>query len=75
MFKKLKPSKEGLKVLNPATSLHLPEDGKEVEINSYWRRRLEAGEVVEVTAKKVSMPSQKIEKKQESKAKKMEGEK
>lgn len=45
---KLRPSKPGLKVTNPATNLHLKEEGQLVALTSYWRRRLSCGDVVEV---------------------------
>lgn len=44
----LKPSKDGLKVFNPATKLHLRKEGDEVVINNYWRRMIGCGDVVEV---------------------------
>lgn len=47
-FKKLKPKSDDLKVFNPATGLHLVKEGAEVALDNYWRRRLKAGEVVEV---------------------------
>ncbi len=49
----LKP-KAGLRVLDPATMppAPLPPEGKPVELNTYWRRRLAAGEVETVTTQK-----------------------
>lgn len=44
----LKPSKPGLKVFNPATGLHLNENGEEIVINLYWRRMKDCGDVVVV---------------------------
>lgn len=38
----------GLKVRRP-DGRHLAEAGEKVEINSYWLRRVTAGDVVEVT--------------------------
>ena len=49
---KLKPSKKGLKVHNPATKLFLKEDGEHVSNSTYWRRRLKCGDVVEVREEK-----------------------
>lgn len=46
-FKILKPSKEGLKVFNPATSLHLKPEGEEVAMSNYWHRMIKCGDVVE----------------------------
>jgi hypothetical protein len=43
MFVKPAP---GLLVRDPVTKRHLPESGKEVPENSYWVRRLAAGDVV-----------------------------
>lgn len=48
MFKVLKPSREDLKVFDPATKLHLPKEGKKVKLTSYWRRRLSCGDCLEV---------------------------
>lgn len=42
----LKPA-EGLKVRQPDGQV-LPEEGKEVELTTYWRRRLRDGDVVEI---------------------------
>ncbi len=42
MFVKPAP---GLKVRDPVSLLHLPEDGKEVPESSYWYRRLRSGDV------------------------------
>lgn len=41
----LKPA-EGRLVRNPDTYEALPAEGKAVEMNSYWQRRLIAGDVV-----------------------------
>lgn len=43
----LKPS-EGCTVHDPITYEALPADGKTVEMDSYWHRRLTDGDVVEV---------------------------
>ncbi len=37
--------KTGLKVRNPEDNQHLPEGGKLVQDNSFWRRRLRDGDV------------------------------
>lgn len=44
---KLKPARDGLIVRDPVTMVPLPSEGKEVERNSYWLRRMAAGDVVE----------------------------
>lgn len=46
---RLKPAREGLIVLDPATYLPLPSEGADVPETSYWQRRLLDGDVVEVT--------------------------
>lgn len=45
-LKLLRPA-DGKKVRRP-DGKHLAEDGETVELNSYWRRRLDAGDVIEV---------------------------
>lgn len=47
----LKPAGEA-KIRRPDNRKHLKPEGEAVEMNSYWVRRLAAGEVVEVTAAK-----------------------
>ncbi len=47
----VKPSREGLIVLEPSSKQPLPAEGKEVSRTTYWLRRLRAGDVVEVPAK------------------------
>jgi len=47
----LKPAGDN-KVRRPDNGKHLKPEGEKVEINSYWQRRIAAGEVVEVTAAK-----------------------
>lgn len=42
---KLKPSRPELKVYNPATGLHLKNEGDFIVLNKYWRRLLKAGDV------------------------------
>ena len=47
---KLKPSKPGLLVRDPKTKKYLPENGADISfIDTYWQRRLNCGDVVEVT--------------------------
>lgn len=55
---KLKPAVEGVKVRKP-DGKHLKADGESVEVTSYWLRRLEAGEVVEVKAAKATAEGKK----------------
>lgn len=43
---KIKPSKEGLKVVKPDTNRDLDPQGEVVEQSSYWLRRLAEGDVV-----------------------------
>ena len=43
----LKP-REGMVVPNPKTGTPLPKDGKLVELDAFWRRRLRDGDVVKV---------------------------
>lgn len=43
---KLAP-RSGMVVIDPATSKPLPADGVDVEMNSYWVRRLQDGDVTE----------------------------
>jgi len=40
--------KTGLRVKDPASWQQLPEQGKWVPKNTYWRRRLTAGDVIEI---------------------------
>lgn len=46
---RIKPAREGLIVLDPATYFPLPAEGAEVPETSYWQRRLLDGDVVLVT--------------------------
>lgn len=50
---KVKPAREGLRVLDPADSMKpLPVEGKEVgDFDSYWHRRILDGDVVKVEPK------------------------
>lgn len=41
---KVKPAK-GVKVRDPKTMKHIPEEGINVEESSYWIRRLNAGDI------------------------------
>lgn len=45
----IKPA-AGLLVRDPQTKQPLPADGAAVELSSFWRRRLAAGDVVEIKA-------------------------
>lgn len=46
---KLKPSKEGLLVRDPVSKKFLPQEGAEIKImTTYWQRRLNCGDVIEV---------------------------
>ena len=42
----LKPA-PGLTVRDPNTRQPLPEEGREVQVNEWWARRLRAGDVVQ----------------------------
>ena len=44
----LKPA-DGLKVMDPARRDYLPEAGRAVTLDNYWRRRLADGDVIEAT--------------------------
>jgi len=44
----VKPAEPGAVVRDPATFNRLPDEGAEVPDTSYWRRRLQQGDVVEV---------------------------
>lgn len=41
----------GRQVPDPERGGYLPPDGREVEANVYWLRRLEDGDVIEITPK------------------------
>lgn len=49
---RLKPAKAGVKIPNPFNGKFLQEEGEVVELNKFWRRRINAGEVVEVKEEK-----------------------
>jgi hypothetical protein len=51
----IKPA-PGLKVRKPDGPL-LPEEGATVELTSYWRRRLAAGDVIEVSTARTTSTS------------------
>lgn len=53
---KLKPAREGLAVPDPERGDMLPRAGRTVPLNSYWRRRLRDGDVVEVQGSAPSDP-------------------
>ena len=40
------------RVLDPATKTPIPENGVSVELTTYWRRRIAAGEIEIITEKK-----------------------
>ena len=42
----IKPASPELKVFYPDGSGHLPADGAEVEVDFYWHRRMDDGDVV-----------------------------
>ncbi|PIW30413.1 MAG: hypothetical protein COW30_02575 [Rhodospirillales bacterium CG15_BIG_FIL_POST_REV_8_21_14_020_66_15] len=44
---KLKPATPGLVVRDPVTAEALPENGKSVQLTSYWRRRMRDGDVIQ----------------------------
>lgn len=45
----IKPTRPGLKVLDPVTFKALPEDGAEVnDFDAYWLRRIYDGDVVAI---------------------------
>lgn len=56
MFVKPAP---GLRVRDPLSRLHLPDEGKDVPENSYWLRRVRAGDVVRSEAPPVAVKSSK----------------
>lgn len=57
-----------LKVHNPATKLFIKEEGQMLPFNTYWRRRVACGDVVEVKeTKKQEAPKKGSSKKQNDK--------
>lgn len=67
-MKKVKPI-EGMKVLNPATNLHISEDGTDVVWSTYWKRRLNDGEIEIIEPEK---PVKKATKKSNKKSSEVE---
>ena len=45
----LKPENNTLKIRMPDSGDYLPEDGAEVVLTGFWRRRIKDGDVIEVT--------------------------
>lgn len=70
---KIKP-KSGLKIRNPETNLILSDEGEDVVLSVFWRRRLLEGDVEIVEAKKVEK-SESIVSKSKSKKETVGGEK
>lgn len=54
----IKPA-PGFTVRNPDTGAVLPEEGAEVELNSYWLRRLADGDVIEAAKLSAAKPQTK----------------
>tara|TARA_R110002095_G_scaffold57870_5_gene49598 strand:+ start:263 stop:481 length:219 start_codon:yes stop_codon:yes gene_type:complete len=52
--KKLLTPKEGLIVRDPKTGIALPPEGKELVVDSYWKRRIKDGDIAvsEIVKKK-----------------------
>lgn len=40
--------REGVRVRDPDTRQHLPDEGREVQLSAYWLRRRADGDVVEL---------------------------
>lgn len=59
---KVKPSKPGVLVRDPKNMRFLPADGAEVEMSSYWDRRIRSGDVVVLSEKAASQADKKISK-------------
>jgi len=62
----IKP-KAGLKIRHPKSKLFLQEEGEEVLLNTFWRRRLNDGDVIEVkneVKEKVVEPKKEVSKKE-----------
>ena len=54
----VKPTNSEVLVRDPITKQHLPLDGKSVELDGYWTRRIRDGDVMEVVPpKKEQKPS------------------
>lgn len=58
----LKPGKPDLLVRHPLTKRKLKADGEEIQLNSYWRRRLKCGDVIEVKSSGASKAPVKLKK-------------
>lgn len=54
---RVKPATPGAVIRDPHTKRPLPAEGGEVPDNTFWRRRLMAGDVVLVAASKPSNPT------------------
>lgn len=54
----IRPAK-GLRVLDPETRQPLPEEGAEVPLSTFWRRRLRAGDVERVKTEAAKPPAKK----------------
>jgi hypothetical protein len=53
----VRPSREGLKVADPARGDYLPAEGREVPESTYWHRRVLTGDVVVVTPSPTEQPA------------------
>ena len=53
----LKPTVPGSVVRMPGTGFALPDEGAEVEMNTYWHRRLRDSDVVDVPQAKAARRS------------------
>jgi len=62
----LKP-KKGLRVINPKTKKPIHEDGEEIELSSYWRKRISDGDFEENKIEEVVISNDSKENKKESK--------
>ena len=69
--KKVKPGKEGLRVLDPFSMQPIPMEGKEVVWSRYWFRREKKGDIVviepQAEIEKVEKPIKKVVKKRTKK--------
>lgn len=52
MIVKIKPASPELKIRDPKTKEIIPVEGKLVEMNSFWHRRIKDGDMVIVVADK-----------------------
>jgi hypothetical protein len=46
-MKRLKPAREGLRIIDPVRRSALPPEGAEVAMSPYWHRRILDGDVIE----------------------------